>query len=179
MKNVQDKKKTKEAITFGSQVLDLKHDTLRMQITNLGGGGTYPGLSEQFGRKKTKMFDNIINSVWQRTSTWSCKYLTFSGKETFIKYIGISMPVYSMSCFKIPTQVTDEITFILRCFWWEKDDKNKGVPCVAWTKLQESKKHSGLSFKDLQIFNDALLAKQAWRILRNPECLLVRLLKAH
>lgn len=48
----------------------------------------------------------------------------------------------------------------------------------GWKKLQYTKKEGGLGFKDLPKFNDALLAKQAWRIYSKPDCLFSKLYKA-
>ncbi|WZZ22837.1 hypothetical protein YC2023_124224 [Brassica napus] len=82
-----------------------------------------------------------------------------------------------MSHFKLPVATTQEIDAILMRFWWGKNDL-KGLPWVAWKKLQYTKKEGGLGFKDLPKFNDALLAKQAWRIYSKPNCLFSKLYKA-
>lgn len=42
--------------------------------------------------------------------------------------------------------------------------------------MAKPKKNGGLSFKDITAFNNALLAKLGWRILKNPTCLLARCL---
>lgn len=63
-------------------------------------------------------------------------------------------------------------------YWWEKGSKNRGIPWIAWKRLQYSKKEGGLGFRDLAKFNDALLAKQAWRMIQNPNSLFARLMKA-
>lgn len=49
---------------------------------------------------------------------------------------------------------------------------------VRWKKLCNSKLKGGLGFRDLGDFNMALLEKQGWRIIQNPDSLVGRILKA-
>ncbi|XP_042950087.1 uncharacterized protein LOC122282202 [Carya illinoinensis] len=53
------------------------------------------------------------------------------------------------------------------------------IKAVAiWEKLCVSKFQGGMSFRDLHLFNLALLAKQGWRLLRNVDSLLYKVYKA-
>ncbi|KAL7150041.1 hypothetical protein ABFS83_05G081600 [Erythranthe nasuta] len=56
--------------------------------------------------------------------------------------------------------------------------EGKNMSCVAWKSLFCSTDYAGLGFHDLYSFNMAMLAKQAWRLVMNPESLLARPLKA-
>ncbi|CAN1845695.1 Uncharacterized mitochondrial protein AtMg00310 [Linum perenne] len=49
---------------------------------------------------------------------------------------------------------------------------------VSWEKLCLPKEVGGLGFKDLEAFNHALLAKQTWRLLQNPDLLLAKIYEA-
>lgn len=124
------------------------------------------------------MFNYIIDRVKQRTSSWSAKYLSPAGKEILLKSVALAMPVFSMSCFKLPSEIVSEITSLISRFWWEKNHDKRGIPWVAWKRLQLSKRNGGLGFRDLETFNNALLAKQAWQLIQHPTSLFGRLLKA-
>lgn len=50
---------------------------------------------------------------------------------------------------------------------------------MSWNLLCLSKKEGGMGFRDMELFNLFLLAKQAWRILNYPHLLVYRLLKAN
>lgn len=48
----------------------------------------------------------------------------------------------------------------------------------AWKKLTRVKEKGGLGFKDLQMFNKAMLGKQIWRLITKPNLLVSKVLKA-
>lgn len=47
---------------------------------------------------------------------------------------------------------------------------------VSWDTLTNPKAEGGLGLRDIQLFNQVLLAKLAWRILTVPNCLLTKIL---
>lgn len=62
------------------------------------------------------------------------------------------------------------------CWWGEKGNK-KQIHWAKWGKLTAGKLQGGLEFRDLRATNEALLAKQVWRLLKEPELLMSQVLK--
>jgi hypothetical protein len=66
--------------------------------------------------------------------------------------------------------------FVRNVWWASKEGKRK--PCwVAWEEMVKPKFFGGLGFCDIELFNLALLAKQAWRILEDASSLRARILE--
>ena len=83
-----------------------------------------------------------------------------------------------MSYFKIPDSLFDDLTSMIRNFWWgQKGDKRK-MSWLSWDKLCEPKANGGMGFRQLKQFNLALLAKQGWRLQVMHESLVYCLFKA-
>ncbi|CAJ2637135.1 unnamed protein product [Trifolium pratense] len=84
-----------------------------------------------------------------------------------------------MSIFTIPSSLCDEIEKMMNSFWWgHSGARNKGIHWMSWDKLSMHKNDGGMGFKNLTAFNLALLGKQGWRIMSNPDILISKLYKA-
>ncbi|KAK6131123.1 hypothetical protein DH2020_035122 [Rehmannia glutinosa] len=84
-----------------------------------------------------------------------------------------------MSCFKLPVHIYKEICKISTKFWWgSSKNSGKKISWVAWDKLALPKSDGGLGFQDLGLFNEALLTKQLWRLVSQPNLLISKVLKA-
>lgn len=63
-------------------------------------------------------------------------------------------------------------------FWWEDIEDQKRMHWMAWWRMCIPKKDEGMGFHDLHSFNLAMLAKQSWRLISNPDSLCAKVLKA-
>lgn len=60
--------------------------------------------------------------------------------------------------------------------WGLYGDKKKAY-WMSWKRFCDNKLYEDLGFRDLNLFNQAMLAKLSWRIVRNPNCRLAQVLK--
>jgi hypothetical protein len=63
-------------------------------------------------------------------------------------------------------------------FWWGSNFDRRKIHWVNWKKICKNKDQGGLGFRRTTIFNEALLAKQGWRIVTQPDSLVAKVLKA-
>ncbi|KAH9763510.1 reverse transcriptase domain-containing protein [Citrus sinensis] len=102
-----------------------------------------------------------------------------AGKEILLKTVAQAMPNYTMNIYLLPLELCRELERMMNSFWWgKKGNGSGGITWMKWDRLCKPKTHGGIGFKRLHLFNVAMLGKQGWRLLTNPNTLVARRFKA-
>ena len=68
------------------------------------------------GRSKCNTFNDLKDKLGNKLSRWKEKLLSNAGKEILIKLVAQAIPSYTMSCFKLPNALCDDIASLVRQF---------------------------------------------------------------
>ncbi|XP_074347538.1 uncharacterized protein LOC141686399 [Apium graveolens] len=84
-----------------------------------------------------------------------------------------------MNVFLLPVEVTRDIEKSIAKFWWSSSQSSSSkINWMSWERMAKHKTAGGMGFRNFRDFNIAMLGKQGWRFIINPNNLVSRLYKA-
>ncbi|XP_062028650.1 uncharacterized protein LOC133744575 [Rosa rugosa] len=170
----------KSALSFGPNVPERLKDDVKviLDVPVVEFHEKYLGLPTTLGRNKIDAFKKLNERLAIHIQGWQGKFLSKAGKLVLIKAVAQAIPTYSMSVFQLPVGVCKKFQSKVSKFWWGKGGETRGIHWCSWDKLCKRKDEGGLGFRDLQAFNQAMLAKTVWRIFWGKRSLVSSLLQA-
>jgi hypothetical protein len=126
----------------------------------------------------TKVFAYLKERIWLRIQGWKEKMLPWTRKEVLIKAVAQAIPTFGMGCFDFTKDMCDQISIMIGGYWWSNQDKDNKIHWISWEKLTRSKMEGDMGFRDIHMLSMAMLPKQRWRLIHNPDSLCAKVLKA-
>ena len=137
----------------------------------------YLGLPTAIGRSTKEAFEYMPTRLKKLVGAWSGKEASCAGREVLLKSVAQAVPTYSMSCFLIPKDICKKMRTVIANYWWGSSADNRHLHWQHWELLTRPKVDGGMGFKDLHMFNLAMLGKQGCRLIDRPNSLCARVLK--
>ncbi|GJZ05765.1 RNA-directed DNA polymerase, eukaryota [Tanacetum coccineum] len=112
-----------------------------------------------------KSWDEIIGKLNSRLSKWKSSSLSIGKRLTLLKSVLGSSPIYTMSLYKVPKSVLNEMESIRRRFFYGSHGAVNKITWVKWSKVLAAKKYGGLGVSSYFTLNRALLFRWCWRFI--------------
>lgn len=171
----------KSSVIFSNNTHEEVRSSLKQQLkfSEAGDQSLYLGLPSIIHRKKSVVFGYLKNKLSEKIQSWDKRTLSKGGKKVLLKTVSQSLPNYAMSVFLLPVEVCQDLERIMCKYWWQSNPrKNRSIHWMNWRNMCKKKSQGGLGLRNIQNFNVALLGKQGWRMINNPDLLVSKIFKA-
>ncbi|CAN6676537.1 unnamed protein product [Malus baccata var. baccata] len=176
----QQVNKEKSSVYFGANVPVSFAQRLTdiLGMVRVGEPGLYLGVPAIWGRSKKCGLAYVKGKLLGKLQGWKKASLSQAGREVLIKAVAQAIPAYPMNLFKFPKTLCNEMDAMITNFWWGQTEGANKIHWLSREKLGRPKEVGGLGLRNFETFNEALLAKQCWRLLMEPMSLWAKVLKA-
>lgn len=172
--------KEKSAVLFSANTKERNRLQVKqtLHIVKEAMNDRYLGLPVNVGLSKAGTFSYLKDRIWSKIQGWKEKMLSKARKEILIKAVAQAIPTFAMGCFDLTKGLCDKISSMIAKFWWSQQDNENKMHWMSWDKMILPKDEGGLSFWDIHSFNMAMLAKQGWWLVIQPQSLCAQVLRA-
>jgi hypothetical protein len=127
--------------------------------------GKYLGLPLHTRKLRKIEVQPLIDKIGARLPGWKGRFLSTSGRETLVKTVLSSQPIYHMTAFPEHKWLIKKIDRLRRSFLWRGETPDKvygGHSLVNWPMTCRPKTKGGLGILDLEHFARALRLRWLW-----------------
>ncbi|WVZ83331.1 hypothetical protein U9M48_030492 [Paspalum notatum var. saurae] len=127
--------------------------------------GKYLGLPLHYRQLRKVEVQPLLDKINGRLAGWKGKLLSKAGRETLVKTVLSSQPIYHLTVFLAQKWLIKKIDRIRRSFLWkgtEPEGCNGGHCLVKWPVVCLPKSKGGLGVSDLERFARALRLRWLW-----------------
>lgn len=149
-----------------------------LQVNLVQAPSKYLGMNFMLRGRRIVDFQLLVDRLNSKLQGWKAKLLSQASRTTLISFVLQSVPFYVFSCFRVPETICNKMDSFSRSFWWGHELEVRKVHLLNWDEICKPKSKGGLGLKKFSLTNQALVAKQFWRINHNPQSLIARALKA-
>jgi hypothetical protein len=106
-----------------------------------------------------------LDKIGDRLPGWKGKFLSTSGRETLVKTVLSSQPIYHLTVFQAQKWLIKRIDRLRRSFLWRGETPDKvygGHSLINWPTTCLPKQKGGLGISDLERFARALRLRWLW-----------------
>lgn len=107
----------------------------------------------------------LIDKIGARLPGWKGRLMSTAGRETLVKTVLSSQPIYHMTIFEENKWLIKKIDSLRRSFLWRGETPNKvygGHSIINWSMTCRPKDKGGLGILDLDRFARALRLRWLW-----------------
>lgn len=119
----------------------------------------YLGLLLHFKQLQVADWQFLVDKIEGRLKNWQGHLLSIGGRITLLNFVLSSIPLYTLSIYKIPLTVLKQIDKIRRRFLWQGTSTKKKYSLLDWKAVCIAKQFGDLGILDLRQINLALLLK--------------------